>query len=252
LYQTAIKGKEMMKRSEMLYTGKSIIKSLALSAMLVSSLSADFELTLIDSDGVENKQCVKSYSFSSNLDSVMKEYVVHKDVYTDQETLTNKLYFGKPVYRKIFTFADFTVPASSSVTSKTTPVISNDLESFVSLSFKGFMGNSLISENNSQYVVYNSGSSSITRATYNKSLNQAIVNFQQNTSTNITDLTVTVEYTKQNDELQNESNEINSFIHYTPSSSTTNDVITIKLNDVAVKLKKGFIFNSTDNSCIEK
>lgn len=73
------------------------------------SLQADYQMTLLNDDGTQSNQCVKSYNFSNNIESLIKQSSLTKDIYSEEEILTNKVYFGKPVYRKIIKEGDYIV-----------------------------------------------------------------------------------------------------------------------------------------------
>lgn len=241
----------MMKRSGILCTGKKIIVVTILSVL---PLSADFELTLIDKDGIESKQCVKSYSFSNNLESLSRANGVGKEVYSQEESMTNKVYFGKPVYRKVFKFADFNVPYSNSNVLKETPVISPEVDELVDLSFKGYDRGGLISANYTRHIVYsNTGASIRLVASYNRNSKKAYVLFTHNRIENatleISDLSITVEYTKTTDVQNDSSSEFKSYLHYVLSSSSTNEVTTVDLENTGVKLLKNYTYDNTTDSC---
>jgi hypothetical protein len=67
------------------------------------AIFADYKLLICD--GLDNKiieECIKSYSFSNNLESIYKENKYY-DIYSIKKTLTNKLWIdGKPIYRIVF------------------------------------------------------------------------------------------------------------------------------------------------------
>ena len=83
---------------------KRLISTLSLGAILAVSASADYKLILTDKEGNQTEECVKSYSFSSEAKQAGNKQGMGQEVYSEDETLTNKVWLGKPVYRKVFKY----------------------------------------------------------------------------------------------------------------------------------------------------
>ncbi|WP_419768896.1 hypothetical protein [Arcobacter sp.] len=250
----------MMARNGILLAGKRVLFTIVIGILCSLSLSADYELTITNNDGIETKKCIKSYSFSNNLESIAKQNGVGQDIYSKEETLTNKVYLGKPVYRKVFTFDDYIVPVGSSGVNKYTDVISEDIDRIVNFDFDGYLndGNDeiLVSGNTSQnYSIFNSANTYHISADYRKSNNKIGVYLKNNialsNSWKVSDLRVTVEYTKITDSVSTSQNKFKSYFHYILSSSQTDELISIDLKDTGVRFKEGYTYDSSTNSCIK-
>lgn len=227
---------------------QNIIKSLAISAMLVGSLNADYKLILTDKDGVQTEECIKSYSFSNNLESIAKQKGVTQDIYSEEEVMTNKVYLGKPVYRRVFLFDDYTVSYGEEILKKT-PVISTALERIVNIDYKAiYNGNNVLSPSNSFY-----GTTWYRLGNCDKVLKTCSFNIRHQKSSvptmYITDLRIAVEYTKTTDVTNAESDEFKSYLHYVPSSSTTEEVITKNMKNIGVQFLEGYTYDSATSSC---
>ncbi|RXJ80205.1 hypothetical protein [Arcobacter sp. F2176] len=243
----------MMERNGILLAGKRILLTIIIGLLCSLSLSADYELTITNNDGTETKECIKSYSFSNNLESIAKQNGVGQDIYSKEETLTNKVYLGKPVYRKVYTFGDYTVPQDSVGVTKYTDVISENIDRIVHLDYKVYVDDALSSEVNSRYAIYGNSVTTATWAGFSKSSKKAYIflrNQMPNTSAwNITDSRLTVEYTKTTDSVSTSQNKFKSYFHYVLSSNNEDEVITLNLKDIGVRFKEGYFYDSSTNSC---
>ncbi|WP_428025611.1 hypothetical protein [Arcobacter sp.] len=246
----------MMKRNKILLAGKKVIKGLLVSSIVLASSEADFLMTLTDKAGVEENLCVKSYSFSNNMESLHKEVKQMKDVYSTEETLTNKIWMGKPVYRKILKIDNFVVPASGSgIIKYSNESIDAPIENIVSNDFHAILDNRLvISSMNTKYAIYNDGRSYLYAANFflnTKKASIAIRNDRINSLPwSMSDIRVIVEYTKTTDTAQTDTNELTTLVHYLPSDSTTGEYITKSMDDAIVGFKKNYTYDTSTNSCI--
>ncbi|WP_428025612.1 hypothetical protein [Arcobacter sp.] len=243
-----------MERNGILLAGKKIIKGLLVSSILLASAQADFLMTLTDKNGVEENLCVKSYSFSNNMESLHKEVKQMKDVYSTEETLTNKVFFSKPVYRRVFVFDDFQVPVNEEGVYKYTSVISPDIEEIVELSYKVYMGNKLYSENNSFYAIYGSSGQYFIKGEYDSDMKKGYVYLRNNlplsTTWFMTKLKIFVEYTKTTDTAQTNTNELTTLVHYLPSDSINGEYITKSIDNAGIRFQKNYTYDASTNSCI--
>jgi hypothetical protein len=212
------------------------MKSLALSAFLVSSLSADYKLVLTDKDGVQTSECIKSYSFSNNLESIAKQKGIGQDIYAEEETLTNKIYFGKPVYRKV----------SKSVFSlEYTRIALSDVEDLVSshLTVKQF---------NHQHSFVGNHNWKTTSALASSYYDGDLKAFSFKTFHNEwigLPVQIIIEYTKTKDLANTASSEFKSYLHYIPSSSQTQELVSKDMDELGVQLLKNYSYDSSTQSC---
>ncbi|RXJ80206.1 hypothetical protein [Arcobacter sp. F2176] len=227
----------MMKQSGILFIGKKIIKSLMLSSALLVSAQADFLMTLTDKNGTEESLCVKSYSFSNNLESLQKK-VNQKDIYSEEETLTNKVFMGKPVFRKIVKLGDLSSFANNNNVWKNVNFNINNMETQISAIHFGSVNKTYgfihTSENQFRDLIYKNYYRFVSSINYKNKLSD--VNF-------------IVEYTKTTDTAQTNPNELTTLVHYLPSDSTTNEYITKSMDDAGIRLQKNYTYDASTNSC---
>ena len=237
---------------------KKLMVLLGLSFLSLNLAFADYKLILTDKNGNQNEECIKSYSFYNNLESIARQNGLGKDIYSEVETLTNKVYFGKPVYRKVFKFNDFIVSYSKKNTYKFTPVISNDFDDLVDMSFKGYLDDMLISANNSLYAIYGNAGNQLIRGAFSKSQKKAYITLRQSIKGanpkiwNISDLSITVEYTKTTDKANIFTEKFKSYLHYVASGAKDGEFISIDLKNVGVQILEDYIYDKDLESCTKK
>lgn len=215
-----------------------LVKSMLIGSMLSISLNADFLMTLTDKDGVEENICVKSYSFSNTLESLHKQDNQIKDVYSTNETLTNKIWMGKPVYRKVFqNLTNFigdnqwkTIPFNN-VNDNVDIVVSAEV-SFdnVHENYSMFYSNS----NQVRYRIKANGLEYITSQNY----------IPQNTMA-----TVILEYTKNSEITSVLNNKFIRLINYLPSSSTTGEYLVKPLKNVGIRFLENYTYDESSQNC---
>jgi hypothetical protein len=216
-------------------------KAILILIASILSLSADYILVLTDKDGNQTQECIKSYSFSNNLESLAKKNSVgQKDVYSEEEVMTNKVYMGKPVYRKIVT-----IPVVSASTSwPTYTKYSNppsDVETLISAKMQGVEAYGLSSETATiPYRLYYILDA--TQIEYIAGANRIVF---------ISGRKVILEYTKTTDTADSSSNTFKSYLHYVPSSADTEEVITKDMKDLGVQFLEGYTYDSSTSSCIK-
>lgn len=220
---------------------KRVLSSLLLTGLVASVALADIELTLIDKDGNQTSQCIKSYSFSNNLESLAKQKVIQSDVYSTQETLTSKIFMGKPVYRKIVKLGNLSSLANDSNSWKVRSFNIDNIDTQISAIKFGSVNN--------HYEYYaaknNQFRDSVTKNSYSfiSSLNYR---------TTLNDVNFIVEYTKTTDivdENQNSQTLFKSYLHYIPSSSSTDEVTTVDLKETGVRFLTDYNYDSSTDSC---
>lgn len=221
-------------------------KGLFILFMCIVSLNGDYKLVLTDINGNQTEECLKSYSFSNTLESIANQENAINDIYSTKETLTNKVFMGKPVYRKVLPIDDYHVPISPNAVYKNTQVISEDLDEITYYTYIGIEnGEKIFTPADSFYTANWSKWGWCTKSTKTCSLGIR----QNNTSVpayDITNLKFTVEYTKTSN---TPTNIFKSYLHYTLSSSTTNEVITKDMKNIGVQLLEGYSYDSSINSC---
>ena len=220
---------------------KRVLRSLLLTGLVASSALADIELTLIDKDGNQTSQCIKSYSFSNNLESLAKQKVIQSDVYSTQETLTNKVFMGKPVYRKIVKLGNLSSLANNSNSWKIKSFNIDNIDTQISATRFGS-----VNDNYEYHAAYNNQ--------FRDSIIKNSYGFISSTShkTTLNDVNFVVEYTKTTDvanENQNSQLSFKSYLHYIPSSSSTDEVTTVDLKETGVRFLTDYNYDSSTDSC---
>lgn len=211
------------------------LKSLLISGLCMASASADYMLVLTDKDGNQTQECIKSYSFSNNLESIALKQGMVKDVYSEDETITNKFYNEKPIYRKIVTLPSNLV---GDRTWRTADYIkpAEDIKDLISATTFGveYLGTSDIrgTDNDLYYVFYD---------TY---MGYIISNKRVGT---LNGKKVVLEYTKNTDIVP--KNEFKSYLHYVISDSSTDEVITKNMDELGIQFLKNYIYDESTSSC---
>ncbi|WP_419768892.1 hypothetical protein [Arcobacter sp.] len=225
-----------MEKNGILLAGKKIIKGLLVGSIVLSSAQADFLMTLTDKNGVEESLCVKSYSFSNNLESLRKK-VNQKDIYSTEETLTNKVFLGKPVYRKVakmpslvanntWTITYYDNPPTNVEKLLTAELMMRDLSGY---SQTGSSTHYLVYEIRTNYIGYRIGT---------------------DIGSNFKDPYILLEYTKTTGTAQTNPNELTTLVHYLPSKSTDGEYITKSMDDAGIRFQKNYTYDASTNSCI--
>ena len=213
---------------------KSILSTILLSGLAMLPLQADYQMTLIDKDGVQTNQCIKSYSFSNNLESISRGNSVGKDIYSENETLTNKVYLGKPVYRKVIKVDD---------------VYGHSLGSFPDIDILVYDKINIRSkiDGSNTFSGYG-GHNYYLDVRFNKQ-NSTIDIYSSFSKTWDYVGEVIIEYTKVTDATSSSINTFKSYLHYVPSLSSTEEVSTQDLENTGVRLLKDYTYDSSTNSC---
>jgi hypothetical protein len=214
---------------------KNLIVSMVLSAMFAVSLSADYKLILTDKEGTQTSECIKSYSFSNNLESIAKQQGLTQDVYSEEEVMTNKIYKGKPVYRKVVNLKGIHV---------------NDAQ-YHTIAYTN--------DQNIEIMDINVLKRYYTDASfYVEPRRQATVIFAeegykykmgQDNSVTEYDFDIVLEYTKTTDDANLQQEKFASYLHYIPSASVTKEVITQDMKNIGVQFLEGYTYDSATNSC---
>ncbi|WP_428025613.1 hypothetical protein [Arcobacter sp.] len=226
-----------MERNEILLVGKKIIKGLLVGSIVLASAQADFLMTLTDKNGVEENLCVKSYSFSNNMESLHKEVKQMKDVYSTEETLTNKIWMDKPVYRKIFNNVKIIdgvhqfYPTGITNVEHITKIDMTIYDTRFNLEVQG---------HNYLYQP----------AYYKYSDNTIAIDGRSKTYNDRFKLNFILEYTKITDTAQTNTNELTTLVHYLPSDSTNGGYITKSTKNLKIGFFENYTYDASTNSCI--
>ncbi len=223
-----------MERNGILLAGK---KLLVLGLLGLTSVFADYKLVLTDVNGNQTNECVKSYSFSNNLESIANQTGVAKNIYSEEEVMTNTVYLGKPVYRKLVTIPSNLIGDKKWHEMKYINPAKN-IETLISAREigAGYLGaTSLRGDNDDIFYVLLP-----TKIGYVFGANRiAFFNGKK----------VALEYTKTTDTASSTPNKFKSHLHYTLSSSTNDEVITKDMENLGVQLLKGYSYDTSTNSC---
>lgn len=198
-------------------------------ALLPCYAQADYKLSLFDQNGVETSQCIKSYSFSNNLESLARNTV--KDVYSASETVTNKIYFDKTVYRRVFS-----IPATTQhQVSINTGIDLSYVEDIVTI--QDLVTDKSIYQFTSNYSQFWRDSSSQNLFYYH------------NSGSGHSGIKVIIEYTKAGDSANSADAVFKSYLHYVPSASSTEQVVTQDLEQTGVRFLPGYSYNNNNDTC---
>jgi len=221
---------------------RKILSTIVLTTLTILPLQADLQMTLVDKDGTQIKECIKSYSFSNNLESIAKQNVQVVENISTIESLTNRKYKGKHLYTKLMNIP-LPNPTSATHTNPVQVIVSpnEEVEELFIKDSKFIFSTGLIYK--AQSIHTDTDNRGFVRV-YNK-------NVQVRSYTNqLESVDVIVEYTKITDVSNNIPNTFKSYIHYIPSSSTTNEVITKDLENKGVIFDKNYVYDSSTDSCI--
>ncbi|MEP2600408.1 MAG: hypothetical protein ABJH28_02915 [Paraglaciecola sp.] len=208
---------------------KKLLSRIVLTSLPFFPLQAAYNITILDEGGVVSTQCITSHSFSNNLESLAKQGVNNGiDEYSTNETLTNKTWLNKPVYRRVF--IDLTGFVSNNSNQFQTLSFNNeddDIDKLVhaEIDFENSHENGTWRDSNSSQLRYNILPNGIK---YIISSNQNFYNKKA---------TVILEYTKLSDTdsfPSDISNQFESYVHY-KLVSDPNVVITENLENIGVK-----------------
>ncbi|MGF1730010.1 hypothetical protein [Photobacterium kasasachensis] len=216
--------------------------TLALLAIAPLYAQADYRM-IINGPDIQEDLCVKSYSYSNNLESLHREVAQAQgyDLYSTSETLTNKIWKGKPVYRKIVELGDLRSQANNNKHWKFAAFNIADIDELTSsetlfIGNANFMSFHIDDRYNARYYVNKDGIHYVFSLAYKE---------------NLADVSVTVEYTKTTDSQQqpNPATTMTSYVHFIESSSLNNEVKTYSINDKAVTFTKGYKYDAANGTC---
>lgn len=215
-------------------------KLLVLGLLGLTSLFADYKLVLTDVDGNQTEQCVKSYSFSNNLESIARQKGVASDIYSDEEVMTNKVYLGKPVYRKIVDFPKNTIGDNIWHEAK----YDNPPKNVDTLIYSRITGDSLNTYSAiSKYTNYDFRM--IIRATGIGYYFGSIANKEHD----FKNKKIILEYTKTTDKADTSPNKFKSYLIYSLSSSLDDTVIVKDMKNLGVQLLENYTYDASTDSC---
>lgn len=210
-------------------------KLFALMAGLSISLTAqaDYLMQLKDSAGnLIESQCVISYSYSNNLESIQTQQAPQQDIYSTEETLTNITYLGRPVYRRV-------IPVDS--------IYARDLGTFPEIDY-------LVRD----VINMRTANLSHTFSGYDPTNAYADVYLKANKTLSIfSDFSpsytyageVVIEYTKVGDYGSSSHDSYKEYTHYVLSSDESEAVVTKVINDKTVTYASGYTYNAATGSC---
>ncbi|XPV67930.1 MAG: hypothetical protein ACNI25_11510 [Halarcobacter sp.] len=216
---------------------KKVLGIVTFSTFACISLNADYKLVLTDVDGNQTQECIKSYSFSNNLESLVKQNGVGKDIYSEEEVMTNKVYMGKPIYRKIVKVpSNLIADHNWRIAYYINPA--KNIEKLISARQVGIENLGATSQRGDEYdmyyVFYDTYMGYYLGSARTEAFNGA---------------DIVLEYTKTTDVADSSSNTFKSYLHYVPSSSTTEEVITKDIKDLGLQFLEEYSYNPDTLSC---
>ena len=227
---------------------KKLMVLLSLGFLSLNLAFADYKLMIKRGDGVQSEQCIKSYTFSNNLESLSRKKGIYSDVYSTKETMTNKIYKGKPVYRKIINYDGLIfdntwhyVPFDSGM----------NVEEVVYRTHKWERKN--LEPISAEWDT--SGNYILDFYTINTGWGYAI---GKNRAKNLKDqgytgkIEVIIEYTKTTDLADDSLDSFKSYIHYLPSDSEDKKIITEEINNAGVQVLENHVYDKDLESCTKK
>jgi len=217
---------------------KKIVQSLAMTTTLLVSAQADFLMSITDENGIEENLCVKSYSYSNNLESLHKKKTLQSnDIYSRDETLTKKTYLNEPVYRKVVRVPRLSPSYTWRKANYTNPPTH----------VKTFLSAQLVGKNH--YGVTRDANS-VWKLHYEFHADGVWYSFGANRRNMVENRDVVIEYTKTADApTSNESAELITLVHYLPSDADTDEYITKSTKNLKIGFFENYTYDSSINSC---
>lgn len=212
---------------------KKLVSIIATSLLTALPASADYLLTIQHTDGTQTQQCVSSYSFTKVIEEAATQDNVLYDVYSEEETLTNKIFMGKPVYRKVIKF-----PRSYSDTTINHNITGYEdiwIDHFSSVHDDGTV-------EGTSYYASNSRDNFIR-------LRPGTITFYGRTDVWV-NVTAVVEYTKVDDQPVVMEDPTKTYLNYVPSATGT--PVILDINGVGITFSKNYAYDATANTCIAK
>lgn len=200
---------------------KNFLITLFIMYLMLTSAHANYLLILTDAQGVNTTQCIKSYSFSNNLESLAQKNILIQDIYSEEETLTNKIWFNKPVYRKVIQLNNV----------KGNINIAHNID-YSQIWIPFFISSHADGTIEPTSYYYSNDIENFFRIT------PSLIRYYGRTNT-ITNLSIVVEYTKKSDTSHGIATKFQSYLHYVLDIQDNDNVITQNLNDVGVQIKNG-------------
>lgn len=226
---------------------KKVLSAVLLSMLSYQSVSADYMLVLTDKDGNQTQECITSYSFSNNLESISKQKGFGEDMHSNEEVLTHKTWFGKPVYRMVFG----PVVLTDSNSDVFTLPENNDFDTLVDIRGMVEWKNDVNNYNWRAYAIDAKGFKDIVLYKDKISFNHWGTDYSGDSTSDYAGKKVYAiyEYTKTTDVANTISSEFKSYLHYVSSSSTTEEVITKNMDELGVQFLKEYTYDSSTQSC---
>ncbi|WP_026972327.1 hypothetical protein [Aliagarivorans marinus] len=226
------------------------LRNALLILLLPSVANADFLISISDGDYTDS-YCASTYSFSNNLESLHREQqalVSGSDIYSTEETLTNKIWMGKPVYRKVLVAGDLSSFTNNNNTWRYYDFDMPYIDTLVDGRF--ILGGHVVLEN---YHLSNSY-----RLAHRINKEQAAFKVTNEAKRFLEDVTIILEYTKQDvqataNEQETEvviNNELVSYIHFTESA--TKQYQTIVTDNKSVKVEDGYYYSQSTGMCEQR
>lgn len=217
---------------------RKLLTTSLLVSLAVSQLSADYMMVITENDGTEKTKCVKSYSFTSNPNSLSgSTHLSSQDVYSEEESLTNKTYMGKPVYRKVVTTPPLNPTYSWTKVNYINPP--ENIDTFISAVFIGVDYTGVSRQANNTWKLH-----------YQLEGNRIAYTYGTDRKNMIEKRNVVVEYTKTTDSITEEEGNYNSYLEYILSSSKHNVVKTRKIYNQSVKFLQNYEYIVSTKTCV--
>ncbi len=242
------------------------VLSLGILSILSSlSLYADYMLVLTDSEGNQTQECVKSYSFSNNLESLVHSDNFETESLSLNEVRTNKKWIdGKPIYKRVFRYYNENGIKLNYVhylgaADNIEQVITGNLVARRTNEPTDPVDHSNLMFTDTSYLVHFVGYAKKEFLQTYEDSNTIIGNNGEGTNgfwfkglmthPAYDEFYYTVEYTKTIDTENSSKNTFISYLHYVPSSSNANEVVTKNMEELGVQFLKNYIYDSSINSC---
>ncbi len=214
---------------------------LGILVLILINVQADYKLVLIDESGNQTQECIKSYSFSNNLESISRQNGLTNESFSLDETLTNKTWVdGKPIYRRVFFIEDV---RSYNAGKDAWIAFANNIDMETVITDDIVMINPNYRREGLNTDIW------YVQVDYRIDTKEVRMNTNWPAEWPKENVYVVFEYTKPNDSVTSASNSFKSYLHYIPSSSQNDEVKTIDLKEKGVQFLEGYSYDSLLDSC---
>jgi hypothetical protein len=222
-------------------------KNLGVGTLLLLSFSASADYSIVIYDDFETKNyCASSYSYSNNLESLIKENTLSQlinDVYSTEETKTFKTWKGEPVYRKVLELGDLSSYANTKNSWHEITLNTSDILELVNANVR-------LNGVHQQFSHFSTNSSQIrygiSKDAFKFTVTPAYASYFK-------EVTIVIEYTKHDInniiESSNISSQIKNYLHFVLSGDNSDNVVSVVTNGKTFSISDGYYYDEISEQC---